>query len=165
MFFEDFIKPIYGSLEDIHQDYIKTISEVERKLQSGDEALFEEGIDLMKVRQAEMRALKDQFKSLVAVYEKEKDRKFPKTASLFYERCLDYFKISDSVSDEGKAKDKRNYDSWYAYLLGDDVANDMAKRAEIYDHVEFIATIKKNISDRWREVTSAYGKARIDLLR
>jgi hypothetical protein len=166
-FYDDHIKPIYEALENINHDYMSTITGFDQKLRDkGDDGLSE-ALAMIRLRQGEMRSLKDTFKGLAEAYRSPKRRKFPGKSSPFFEACLHYFEVSQTEMTPGVAGSGKRFDSWYAQMLGDEFAEQMEELANgpaSQGYIYSADRLKNELVNRWREVTLAYGEVKRDLL-
>jgi hypothetical protein len=166
-FHDDHIKPIYEALENINQDYMSTITSFEESLRKKGRGGIDDALGLLRERKGEMRAVKDKFRGLTEAYRSPKRRKFPGKTSPFFEACLAYFDVGGTDLNTATFHRSRNYDSYYAMMLGDDFASQVEEndqKAMVADYVSAAVKLRTEITDRWKQVSLAYGGVNRDLL-
>lgn len=166
-FHDDHIKPIYEALEKINQDYMSTITSFEENLRKKGRGGIDDALGMLRERKGEMRAVKDKFRGLTEAYRSPKRRKFPRKTSPFFEACLGYFDVGGTDLNTSTFHRSRNYDSYYAMMLGDDFAKQVEENEQqimVADYINAAVKLRADITVHWKQVSLAFGGVNRDLL-
>jgi hypothetical protein len=146
--FQDHIEPIYRQMGEVHQDYQSTLRQAEEQVSR---STMQKTQKFLEGKRRALEHLRKEIHALGEEFPKGARERFPEEARVFYRCCIAYFHAQAAERFSG-------YRGYYTLLVDSDFA----------DKTQFASKLKEVISHSdkaWDELSSAYAKARLQLLK
>ena len=146
--FDDHIEPIYRQMAQVHQEYQRTLRYAKRRVSR---ASMQKTRQLLEDKRRDLEHIRKEIHAVGREFSKGGHAGLPDVAHGFHQCCLDYF--CAQAAEQGD-----QYTGYYTLLLESDFDN----RARFISKLDAVLAYSEHA---WNNLSTAYARARLELLR